>query len=147
MAQLLSWILLIAPWFLLIPLDSKRVRHFLSVAFFTVFLSTIHWQMAEVWGWWTVLNNVFFLTNISSFTYGFLPVVTILVFYFTYPNVWLFFGANIIIDAFQVFIISPFFFERFGLYKMNSMSNFWFFLLILSLVPIIYIYQRWYDKA
>lgn len=145
MGQLLSWLFLIAPWFLLIPLDSKRVRHFLSVAFFTILLITIYWQMGEVWNWWTVPNNVFFLKNIASFTYGLLPVVTILVLYFTYPNVWLFFGMNIIMDAFLGFIISPFVFERFGLYKLNNMSNFGIFLLALSLVPIIFLYQRWYE--
>jgi len=144
MGQLLLWLLLLAPWFLLIPLDSKRVRHFLSVAFFTIFLSTIHWQMANVYNWWVVTDNVFFLKNISSFTYGYLPVTTILVFYFTYHNAWLFFGANILIDAFQAFIISPFVFERFGLYKMTNMSNLGLFLLSLSLVPIIFLYQRWY---
>jgi len=146
MAQLLLWFLLIAPWLLLIPLDSKRVKHFLSVVFFTIFLSTIYWQMADVWNWWKVTNNVFFLKNISSFAYGFLPVTTILVFYFTYQNVWLFFGTNIIMDAFQAFIVSPFVFERFGLYKMNSMSNFGLFLLLISHVPIIFLYQKWYEK-
>ena len=146
MAQLLLWFLLIAPWLLLIPLDSKRVKHFLSVVFFTIFLSTIYWQMADVWNWWKVTNNVFFLKNISSFAYGFLPVTTILVFYFTYQNVWLFFGTNIIMDAFQAFIVSPFVFERFGLYKMNSMSNFGLFLVLISHVPIIFLYQKWYEK-
>jgi len=145
MGQLLLWFLLIAPWFLLIPLDSKRVKNYLSVVFFTIFLTTIYWQMAEVWNWWVVTNNVFFLKNISSFTYGFLPVTTLLVFYFTYQNVWLFFGTNIIIDAFQAFIVSPFVFEKLGLYKMNSMSNFGLFLLLLSLVPIIFLYQKWYE--
>jgi hypothetical protein len=146
MVQLLLWSLLIVPWFLLIPLDSKRLRHFSSVVFFTIFLSTIQWQMADVWNWWSITNNVFFLKNISSFTYGFLPVTTMLVFYFTYQNVWLFFGTNIIMDAFQAFIISPFVFEKVGLYKMTNMSNFGFFLLLLSLVPIIFIYQKWYER-
>lgn len=146
MGQLLSWILLIAPWFVLIPLDSKRLKHYSSVVFFTIFLDTIYWQMADVWDWWTVTNNVFFLKNISSFTYGFLPVITMLIFYFTYKNVWVFFSANIIIDAIQAFIISPLVFEKFGLYKLSNMSNFRLFLLLLSLVPIIYLYQRWYEK-
>ncbi|MCB2295943.1 hypothetical protein LGK95_21010 [Clostridium algoriphilum] len=146
MGQLLSWLLLIVPWFLLIPLDSKRLRHFSSVVFFTIFLSTIHWQMADVWNWWSITNNVFFLKNISSFTYGFLPVTTMLVFYFTYQNVWLFFGTNIIMDAFQAFIINPFVLEKFGLFKLTNMSNFGFFLLLLSFVPIIYLYQKWYER-
>ena len=145
MGQFLSWFLLIAPWFLLIPLDSKRVKRYLSVVFFTIFLSTIIWQMADVWNWWTVETNVFFLKNISSFTYGFLPVTTILVFYFTYKNMWLFFGANIIMDAFQAFIVSPFIFERFGLYNMDSMNNLGLFLLLIGQVPIIFLYQTWYE--
>jgi hypothetical protein len=145
MTQLLLWFLLIVPWFLLIPLDKKRVKHYLSVVFFTIFLSTIQWQMADVWNWWTIINNVFFLKNILSFTYGFLPVTTMLVFYFTYHNVWLFFGTNIIIDAFQAFIVSPFVFEKFGLYKLNNMSNLGLFLMLLSLVPIIFLYQKWYE--
>jgi hypothetical protein len=147
MAQLLSWILLIAPWLLLIPLDSKRLRRFLSVAFLTALIETIHQQMIQVWDWATITSNVFFLTNVASFTYGLLPVVTIFVFYFTYKKVWLFFGTNLVIDAIQAFIIGPLIFEKFGLAKLNSMSHFGLFLFIYSSVPIIYIYQRWYDKA
>jgi hypothetical protein len=147
MGQLLSWLLLIVPWFLLIPLDSKRIRHFSSVVFFTIFLDTIFWQIASVYHWWIITNNVFFLKNISSFTYGFLPVTTLLVFYFTYNNVWLFFGTNIIIDAFQAFIVSPFIFGKLGLCKMTNLSNLGLFILLLSLVPIIYLYQKWYEAA
>lgn len=146
MRQLLPWLFLIAPWFLLIPLDSKRVRHFLSVTFFTISLTTIYWQAGEVWNWWIVPNNVFFLKDIASFNYGLFPVVTILVLYFTYPNVWLFFGMNIIMDVFLAFVISPFVFERFGLYKLNNISNFKISLLAFSLVPIIFFYQKWYEK-
>ena len=145
MVQLLLWILLIVPWFLLIPLDSKRLRHFSSVVFFTIFLTTIYWQTADVWNWWTVTNNLFFLKNISSFNYGILPVVTMFVFYFTYQNVWLFFATNIIIDAFQAFIVSPFVFQKMGLYRMDNMSDLGLFLLLLTLVPIIFLYQKWYE--
>jgi hypothetical protein len=146
MGQILLWISFVPAWLLLIPLDSKRVKHFLSVAFFTLLLTSINWQIAEVLNWWTISDNLFFLTNVSAFNYGFLPVVTIYVFYFTYSNPWLFFGTNIIIDAFQAFIISPYIFEKFGLYKMTNMSNFGLFLLLISMVPIIFLYQLWYDK-
>ena len=145
MGQLLSWLLLIAPWFLLIPLDKKRIRHFSSAVFFTIFIDTIYWQMADVWHWWAITDNVFFLKDISSFAYGFLPVVTFYVFYYTYQNIWLFFGANIVIDAFQAFIVSPFVFEKYGLYKMDTMNNLGLFLLLISIVPIIYLYQKWYE--
>jgi hypothetical protein len=140
MASILSWILFIAPWLLLIPLNSIRLRRFLSVVFFTVMLITIYFQMAEVLDWWSVKNNLDLLTDVSSLTYGFLPVTTLLMFYFTYPNPWLFFGVNIVVDALQAFIISPFIFERVGLYTMESMNNLGLFLLIISILPIIYGY-------
>lgn len=144
MGQILSWSLLIAPWFLLLPLDSKKFRGFLSVAFLTALLDTIFFQMARIWNWWTITDNVFFLTDISSFLYGLLPAVTIYVFYFTYPKFWLFIGANIVSDVIQAFIISPFIFEKFGLYRMN-INRFAFFFVIFGIVPIIYLYQKWYD--
>jgi hypothetical protein len=146
MAQILLWILFTTPWLLLMLLDKKRMKRFLSVTFFTVFLTSIYWQIAKVYNWWTIKENLFFLTDISAFNYGLLPVTTIVVFYFTYPNLFLFLGANVVMDAFQAFIISPFVFERVGFYEMNTMSHFGLFLLILSLVPIIYVYQRCYDK-
>lgn len=146
MAQILSWLMLIAPWFLLIFIDKRKFSKFLSVAFFTTLLDTILFQMAHIWNWWTITNNVFFLTDVSSFEYGFLPIVTIYVFYFTYPRFWLFVGTNIILDAVQAFIISPFIFEKFGLYRLN-INRFGFFLVIFCIVPIIYYYQKWYDKV
>ncbi|MGY4690399.1 hypothetical protein [Salibacterium sp. K-3] len=144
--NILPWVLLIVPWFILIFLDSTKLRRFLSVAFFTLMLDTIHFQMAEVYNWWTVTNNVFFLNGIPSFTYGFLPVTTILIFYITFPNPWLFFGLNFMVDAFQAFIISPLVFETYNVYELKNMTNFELFLIITSLVPIIYIYQKWYEK-
>lgn len=138
-----------SPWFLLLPLDSQRVKRFMPVGLFVAVLYTVIFQIAEVWNWWDVHeeNNIFFLTNISSFVYGFLIVITIYMFYFTYPNFWLFLIANWIIDFIQALIISPFIFQKVGLYTMNNMSNFGLFIMIAITVPIIYLYQRWQDSA
>lgn len=147
MAYWILWITLIVPWFVLFFLDQKRLRRFLSVAFFTIVLASIWWQVGEIRMWWKIEHHLPFLTNISAFNYGLMPVATILVFYFTYPKAWLFFGTNLLMDAFQAFVISPYVFEKFGLYQMVNMSNFQLLLLQLSYTPIIYLYQRWYDKG
>lgn len=138
-----------SPWFLLLPLDSQRVKRFMPVGLFVAVLYTVIFQIAEVWNWWDVHeeNNIFFLTNISSFVYGFLIVITIYMFYFTYPNFWLFLIANWIIDFIQALIISPFIFQKVGLYTMNNMSNFGLFVMIAITVPVVYLYQRWQDSA
>lgn len=138
-----------SPWFLLLPLDSQRVKRFMPAGLFVAVLYTVIFQIAEVWNWWDVHeeNNIFFLTNISSFVYGFLIVITIYMFYFTYPNFWLFLIANWIIDFIQALIISPFIFQKVGLYTMNNMSNFGLFVMIAITVPVVYLYQRWQDSA
>ncbi|KPU45715.1 hypothetical protein OXPF_09480 [Oxobacter pfennigii] len=146
MAQILLWVSMIAPWFILFFLDKKKLKRFLSAAFFTILLTSIFWQTAEVENWWDIKNNLFFLTTIPAFTYGFTPVITLLIFYFTFHNAWLFFGVNLVLDFIQGCIISPFVFEKLGYYQMNKMSNFGLFLLLYSFVPIIYLYQKWYDK-
>ncbi|WP_212926651.1 hypothetical protein [Oceanobacillus sp. J11TS1] len=119
MGLIVSWILFLAPWLLLIPLDSQRVKKFMPVCLFMVVLYTVLFQMAEVWNWWEIHeeNNIFILTNISSFVYGFLIVVTLYMFYFIYPNFWLFLIANWIIDLFQAFVVSPFIFQKIGLLR------------------------------
>lgn len=149
MGQIVSWFIFLAPWLLLLPLDSQRVKRFMPVSLFMAVLYTILFQMAEVWNWWDVheTNNIFFLTSISSFVYGFLIVVTLYMFYFTYPNLWLFLISNWIIDLIQALIISPFIFQRVGLYSMKSMSNFGLFVMIAVTVPIVYLYQRWQEGA
>lgn len=117
MDEMMSWMLIFPPWIVLLFLDGQRVKRFLSVAFFTFMINVLHFQMADVWNWWTVTANV--------------------------P----FFGANIAMDAFQSFVVSPFVFEKYGLYKMENMTNLGLFLLILSILPIIYLYQLWYDHG
>lgn len=117
----------------------------MAVSLFMVALYTILFQMAEVWNWWKVNNNVFFLTNVSAFVYGFLLVATIYAFYLSYPNFLLFLILNVIIDFLQAFVISPFIFQKLGLYTMEEMTNFGLFIMITITVPIIYFFQKWQE--
>ena len=147
MGQILSWLLFLPPWLLLIPLKRRKVKKFLSVAFFTSLLSSTLFQAAHVWNWWTVKENLVFLTDICSFVYGLSPVTTILVFYLTYPKLWLYLLTNLAFDLVQAFIISPFIFEKAGLYSLVNINHFTLFLLIFLQAPVIYIYQRFYDAG
>ena len=146
MTQIILWILLIGPWFILPFLESKRVKHFISAAFFTILLTSIFWQVAQVYNWWIIDENLPFLSNVSAFNYGMLPVVTILVFYYFFENALNFFIANAVIDAIQAFIVSPYIFEKLRFYHMVNMSNFGLFILLIAFVPAIYFYQVWYEK-
>jgi hypothetical protein len=147
MAQVISWMFFLLPWVLLLPLNSSRVKRFAPAGLFSALFITIIFQVAEKWNWWTVTNNLFFLTNISSFVYGFLIVATIFVFYFTYPSFLLYMMVNFIIDAMQAFIISPFIFIKSGLYDFHKINAFGLFLLMILVATLNYFYQRWQDTA
>lgn len=147
MTQISLWILAVAPWFILFFLDKKKVRRYLSVTFFTVFLTSIFWQVAEVYRWWVIEETLPFLSTISAFNYGMLPVITLIFFYFFYERPVLFFIVNIIGDAIQAFVISPFLFQKLNYYRMENMSNVGLFLHLCSYVPIIFIYQKVYDHG
>jgi hypothetical protein len=146
MTQIILWATFICPWAVLFFLDAKRMKRYLSVAFFIITLTSIFWQVGQIYDWWRIIENLPFLTNISAFNYGLLPVTTVLVFYYTFRKPLLFFGSNLVIDAIQAFLISPFLFEKFRLYEMVNMSNFGLFLLIIAYVPVIYFYQIWYER-
>lgn len=146
MTQFILWLTFIGPWFVLFVLNKERMKRYLSVAFLTILLTSIFWQTASVYSWWRIIENLQFLTHISAFNYGLLPVMTLLVFYYTFRKPLLFFGVNIIMDAIQAFVISPYVFEKYKLYELVNMSNFGLFLLIIGFTPFIYIYQILYER-
>jgi hypothetical protein len=71
---------------------------------------------------------------------------TVLVFYFFFENALKFFVINVVMDAIQAFIISPYLFEKLRFYHMVNMSHFGLFILLVAFVPAIYFFQIWYEK-
>lgn len=147
MSTWLSWLLFLPPWLLLALLEPKRKRRFMSGALLAVLLSTVIFQMAVHMDWWRVTGNVFYFTQISAFVYGFLPVAALVVLYWTYPNPWLYFGVNLVIDAMQAYVISPYIFEKAGLYEMRAMSHTGLYVLQITVSIILYAYQMWIEYA
>lgn len=144
---ILTWVLFLPPWLMLLFLEKERVRRYMSVGFLTLAIATFYFQIADYFDWWDINPIIPFLVSMPSFTYGFLPVMSILVFYYTFPNLWLFLVGNLVIDAFQAYVVSPYFFVPVGLYRMVHMGNTGLFLVIISYLPIIYLYQLWYDRG
>ncbi|MNI92513.1 hypothetical protein D3C73_1503200 [compost metagenome] len=53
---------------------------------------------------------------------------------------------NVIIDAIQSFVLSPYLFEGW-LYRLNRLNDFQVFLIMVGLSLIIYVYQKWQEGA
>ncbi|MNW04346.1 hypothetical protein D3C71_2004250 [compost metagenome] len=59
----------------------------------------------------------------------------------------MFFLVNLVLDAVQAYVIGPYVYEKYGLYKMLNLNDTGLYLLLLSIVPVIYLYQLWYEKG
>lgn len=147
MSTWLAWLLFLPPWLLLLFLEPERKRRFVPPALLACLCSTIAFQMAVHLGWWSVTTNIFYFTQISAFVYGFLPVGALISFYWTYPNPWLFFGFNLLIDALQAYVISPYIFEKADFYQMTGMSHTGLFILQTSISVILYTFQVWLERG
>lgn len=147
MSMILGWLLFLPPWLLLGFLEPMRMRRFMSVSFLVIVLTTLCFQIAAKLDWWRVTEEAFYFSDVSSFVFGLLPVISLLVFYLTYPNPWLYFGINLTIDAVQCFFISPFILEKAGLYEMRAMGHFGLYIILTSVAILIFMYQKWYERG
>ncbi|MDF2937218.1 MAG: hypothetical protein K0Q90_2591 [Paenibacillaceae bacterium] len=140
-------ILLLIPWLAVGFLNKHKLRQFISVAFFSSLINIVAYLFGDYMEWWTTYQSFPMLGNIPTFVLGFSPVVSLFVFYFAYPNLWLFLGTNLALDALQAYIVGPAVFEKLGFYDMTGAGNTGLYLVLTSLIPVVYIYQLWYDKG
>lgn len=140
-------VLLLFPWLAVGFLDKHKLRQFISVALFSSLINIVAYQFGDYMDWWTTYPSFPLLGNIPTFVLGFSPVVSLFVFYFVYPNLWLFLCTNLALDALQAYIVGPLLFEKLGFYDMTGANNTGLYLVLISLVPLVYIYQLWYDKG
>jgi hypothetical protein len=147
MSTWLAWLLFLPPWLLLVFLEPERKRRFIPVALLACLFSTVTFQMAVKLDWWSVTSNIFYFTQISAFVYGFLPVAALISFYWTYPNLWLYFGLNLSIDAIQAYVISRHVFEKAGFYQLTGMSRGGLFMLETVISVLLYLFQVWLERG
>ena len=147
MSTWLAWLLFLPPWLLLVFLEQERKRRFVPPALLACLCSTIIFQIAVELDWWSITTNIFYFTQISAFVYGFLPVGALISFYWTYPNPWLFFGFNLLIDAIQAYVISPYIFKRANFYQITGMGHTGLFILQTGVSVILYTFQIWLEQG
>lgn len=149
MAQIILWLMLIVPWLSLFFLKTYSIKRFMPVAIFTSLLVTIVFELAYTFDWWTVIKDVVPWEHITSIPliYGaFLPG-TIWIFHFTFDrSFWVYIITNVIVDAFYAFVLLTVLIRFFDIYKLEKMSEFGIFILMIIIAVIIYFYQRWLES-
>ncbi|QPC48397.1 hypothetical protein G8O30_07300 [Mangrovibacillus cuniculi] len=142
--QYLLWTLLIAPWFLLIPLPKEAVKRYMPASIFGALVLSIVFQMADALNWWKVKENIFIFSNTTPFVYGLFLVGTLIIMYFTYHKAILFFITNLLVDSFLAFGVSTWF-EYLGIYELQEISSIHVLLITTIVAVLIYLFQKWLD--
>ncbi|SFL56727.1 hypothetical protein [Salibacterium qingdaonense] len=144
--QLLLWATFILPWFALIPLNNTRIKKVFPSALFGTLILTFVFQVADRFEWWQIEENIFLLTNITSFVYGLFFAGTIIILYFTHHHFWLYMTTNLIIDAFLSFMVSTWY-EHLGIYELININSFGVYALTTVIALLIYSFQKWQETV
>lgn len=142
LTHIFLWSMLILPWFLLLFLDTQRVKSYIPGGLVSALLLTIFFQFYEKYELVEVSKTIFPLTNTPPFVYGIYIVLPIIFLYFTFGNFWLYIIINTISDAIFAFGIINFY-EYLGIYKMNDHLHFVIFINSIICATLIYLFQKW----
>lgn len=144
MLTLLLWVTLLASWLSLLFMKRDSVKRYFPVAVFTSLLVTVVFEIAYALDWWEMLAWITswgFITNVP-FVYGVFFVGTLWIFHFTYGRFWTYLLTNLLFDAFQIFVVSPYVLEN-RVYALHGIGRPAVFFIMAALSLVIYGYHKW----
>jgi hypothetical protein len=87
----------------------KEIKRWMPVSVFAVVLSTIIHDVGTTLGFWTTTESIYPFHQMFPYYFGFMPVLTIWVFKFTYGHFGKYFLTNLFLDiGFNFFLLSYF---------------------------------------
>lgn len=138
--SILLWSTLILPWLTLLFMKKEEVKRFLPVAWFTIVMNVILYEIGISLYFWGATDTVYPFTEIPPFFFGAYPVMTIWLFKLSYGKFRLYMTLNVVADAVFAFLFIPWLTSR-GI-SYNSYPNYVaIFLVAISQAIVIYIYQ------
>ncbi|MEI3607350.1 hypothetical protein SPD48_16845 [Pseudogracilibacillus sp. SE30717A] len=146
--KVLLWMVLILPWLSLFFMKKSDIKRYMPVTILTALLTTILFEIAYTYGWWTLHIDIMpwgYITN-TSFTYGGYAIATLWIFYFTSHNFWLFMLTELIVNAFWAFIGLHWIIDKFMGVATFQIKNWQWFLIEIVVVLILYAYHHWQRK-
>jgi hypothetical protein len=125
-------------------MKKEEIKHWMPVAMFAVVLTTIIHDVGTTLGFWSTRESAFPFYQMMPYYYGFMPVLTLWVFKFTYGQFWRYLIINTILDiGFNFFLLNYFLPSR-GIFDFN-LSPVLSLPITLMHAIVIYGYQMWQD--
>lgn len=134
------------PWLSLFFMKKEEVKRWMPVAVFAALLSMVIHDIGVTLGFWATLEAPFPFYQILPYYLGFMPVLTIWVFKFTYSRFGLYMATNIILDIGFNFILLNYFLPSRGIFNFN-LPPLLSLPITLTHAVVIYVYQIWQDNV
>jgi hypothetical protein len=150
LSKIVLWVMMIVPWFTLFFLKKLKIKRFTPVGILASFLMVLYNVVAYNEKHWTIkvtiipwLKPLFVPGVLSVFL-----VVTIWIFYFTYPRFWIYLTTNIVVDF--MFAVFPFHYilqNKLGVYELINITSWGRYLIFVIFSIILYGYQKWLEEV
>ncbi len=124
----------------------EDIKRYMPVALFTVITSLLIFEVGGTLNLWVVRETVFPLSYSLPFVFGFLPVVAIWVFKFTYERFGLYVITNLVLDLDFNFLVMPLVVSR-GILELINFTYLKGFFVVTLHAFLIYGYQLWQEDA
>ena len=138
------WGMLIVPWLTLFFMNRETNKRFMPVALLAIITSVLVVQVGEVLRWWH-FNEAAYPFRDPSYIYSMNPIITIMIFRFTYERFWLFLVVDAVSNLAFSYLFLDYFLGSRGVLQYLKLSPFHVFLITTVTGVLLYCYQMWQE--
>jgi hypothetical protein len=142
--QVLLWGLFFLPWLVVFFMKKENVKRYMPAALLAVISSELIVQVGEVLKWW-VFKEYAYPLHSPSYIYSLNPIITIIIFRYTYGRFWLFLVTDAISNLAFSYIYLGYFLVKRGILEYLKLGPFSVFIITTVTAILLYVYQKWQE--
>lgn len=142
--QIILWALAILPWLPMFFMKKENLKRFMPTALLSVVMSLLVVQIGEVLDWWVFKEYPYPLLS-PSYVYSLNPILTILIFRFTYRRFWLYLIVDSIANLVFAYPYIGYFLTKRGIFQYLKFGGIHVFIITTVTGIILYWYQMWQE--
>ncbi len=142
--QLLTWSMMVLPWFTLFFMPKDARKRFMPIAQFSIISSILFVEMGQTLGWF-VFGETAYPLKTPSYIFGLNAVTTMWLFYFLYGQFGKYIAIDTILNFGFIYLFHVYFLGSRGLFHEVSLSPFLNVVYAVIMGALIYAYQMWQE--
>ncbi|MEN6348632.1 MAG: hypothetical protein ABFD08_04425 [Syntrophomonas sp.] len=129
--KLILWSFIIVPWLTLFLMKKEEIRRYFPVGIFAALTSIVIVDIGSTLHLWTLKDNIYPLGKVFPYHLGAIPVVTMWLFKFTFPNFLMYLSVDALYNLLFAFVITPWMAARGIRENINSTNSLLFVIVTL----------------